>query len=104
MPLPPEYPGPWIVDLILVAPSGAVRTFSMMSISPDCGQPTVEILLPSIQNAGHNPVADGSFMRASMRPYWKVAAEIPCVFRRAEVHVPLAVLMALITRFPFPSW
>ncbi len=26
---------------------------------------------PSIQKAGHEPVAVGSAMRASMRPYWK---------------------------------
>src|SRR5215472_9242505 len=104
MPLFPEYPGPWIVDLILVAPSGAVGTFSMMSISPDCGQPTEEMLLPSIQNAGQSPVANGSFMRASILPYWKLAVGMPLVFRRAEVQVPLAVLIALITRFPFPSW
>ena len=55
----------------------------MMSISPEAGQPTEVMLLPSIQKAGHMPELDGALMRASTRPYLKVAR--PCVVMRAEV-------------------
>ena len=55
----------------------------MMSVSPDAGQPTLEMLLPSIHQPGHVPCVAGSLMRASMRPYFQAC--VPCVFMRAEV-------------------
>ena len=55
----------------------------MMSISPEAGQPTWVMLLPSIQNAGQVPIDEGIAMRASMRPYFQLLR--PCVFMRAEV-------------------
>ena len=62
---------------------GVLPMFSMMSISPHRGQPTVAMLLPSIQKAGQIPWPNGSLMRASMRPYCTVNQS--CVFSRAEV-------------------
>ncbi len=56
----------------------------MMSSSPQAGQPTVPMSLPSIQNAGQMPCVCGSFSRASMRPYWKV--RLPEVFMRDDVY------------------
>jgi hypothetical protein len=47
---------------------GSRPMFSMMSISPQAGQPTPETSLPSIQNAGHMPWPRGIWMRASTRP------------------------------------
>src|SRR5215471_15421573 len=76
-------------------------THSMMSCSPHCGQPTLEIFAPSIQNAGHRPSPTGSFIRASMRPNWNCCR--PWVFMRPEVQFPLESL-ALITRLLLPSW
>ena len=42
-----------------------------MSISPQAGQLTVEILSPSIQRAGHVPPPAGSFALISTLPYLK---------------------------------
>src|SRR5580765_5591461 len=72
-----------------------------MSCSPQVGHETIEILVPSIQKAGHSPLPTVSFIRASMRPYSNCCN--PCVFIRVEVHVPFWFLIARITRFPFPS-
>jgi len=43
--------------------------FSMMSISPQLGQPALAMSPPSIQNAGQMPCPNGRRMRASKRPY-----------------------------------
>jgi hypothetical protein len=72
----------------------------MMSISPQLGQPTLPMLVPSIQNAGHSPFATASFMRASIRPNW--VENLPLVSMRAEVHRPPASRLARITRLPLP--
>jgi MoxR-like ATPase len=56
---------------------------SWMSSSPEAGQPSVAMLLPSIQNAGQKPWASGTRIFASMRPYRML--NIPSDFRRAEV-------------------
>jgi hypothetical protein len=42
-----------------------------MSISPQAGQPTVEILFPNVQIAGHVPTPAGSFALISALPYLK---------------------------------
>ncbi|MNW22030.1 hypothetical protein D3C71_2232810 [compost metagenome] len=55
----------------------------MMSISPESGQPTCGRFAPSAQNAGHAPMNEGSFIRASILPYLKL--RMPWVFIRAEV-------------------
>ena len=57
--------------------------FSMMSISPQVGHPTVPISLPNIQKAGHIPCPYEILMRASKRPY--CCSNLPEVFIRAEV-------------------
>src|SRR6266850_6848980 len=90
---------------------GSRPIFSITSISPHLGQPTLLISLPSIQNAGHIPCPEGILMRASNRPY--ACLKLPTVFMRAELywHRPYqhrflrgrVSLMAVITRFPFPS-
>src|SRR6266404_4916356 len=87
-----------MVDEVLDGPY--CGTDSMTSISPHSGQPEVLMLDPSSQNAGQIPAPMGSFMRASMRPYWRFST--PSVFRRAEVQAPF-VLMAEMTRLPLPS-
>jgi hypothetical protein len=58
--------------------------FSMMSISPQPGQPAVPMSAPSIQNAGQRPCPRGTWMRASTRPW--VKSNLPRVTRRAEVY------------------
>lgn len=68
---------PWTVE-------GSKPTFSMMSISPELGQPTCPMSLPSIQKAGHMPCPRGTLSRASTRPY--VVVNLPAVLRRAEVY------------------
>src|SRR5216684_3533942 len=50
--------------------SGSFPMFSIMSISPQSGQSTVPMLLPSIQKAGHIPCPRGILIRASKRPYF----------------------------------
>jgi hypothetical protein len=47
---------------------GSRPMFSMMSISPHCGQPTLVMLVPSIQNAGQIPWPNGRRMRDSIVP------------------------------------
>jgi hypothetical protein len=47
---------------------GSNPTFSITSISPLLGHPTLPMSLPSIQNAGHRPCPRGTFSRASNRP------------------------------------
>ena len=47
---------------------GSNPTFSMMSISPQAGQPTLSMPAPSIQMAGQVPRPVGSFARTSTRP------------------------------------
>jgi hypothetical protein len=69
-------------------------------ISPQLGQPAVLMLVPSIQNAGHSPLAATSRMRASIRPYW--AWSLPLVCMRVEVQVSAASLRARMTRLPLP--
>ena len=49
--------------------SGSRPTYSIMSISPQPGQPTWPMLLPSAQNAGQSPAPAGTLMRASIRPW-----------------------------------
>src|ERR1035438_4980875 len=61
IPLPPEYPGPCTVPCTV---DGSFPMFSMMSISPQVGQPTEEILSPSIQKAGHSPCPNGILIRS----------------------------------------
>ena len=63
---------------------GSKPTFSMTSISPEFGQPTWPMSLPSIQKAGHMPWPRGIFILASTRPY--VVVNLPAVFSRAEVY------------------
>ncbi len=75
-------------------------THSMMSISPHDGHPTSPMLVPSIQKAGHSPVAGTRRMRASMRPYW--AENLPRVSMRVDVQVPAASRRARMTRLPLP--
>src|SRR4051794_19029452 len=58
--------------------------FSMTSISPQAGQFTVVMLVPSIQRAGQYPRPCGSLARHSMRPYF--FQNSPCVFIRADVY------------------
>ena len=48
--------------------SGSKPTFSMMSISPQVGQPTCVRFVPSIQMAGQEPLPVGIFARTSTRP------------------------------------
>ena len=62
---------------------GSRPMFSMMSISPQAGQPALPMSLPSIQNAGQMPWPYGTLMRASKRPYG--CSNVPCVFSRADV-------------------
>lgn len=62
MPPEPEYPGPCSVPWTV---PGSKPTFSMTSISPLAGQPTLPMSSPSIQNAGHMPCPRGTFIRAS---------------------------------------
>ena len=59
---------PWQVGYIGVTLSGANPTNSMMSISPQLGQPISRILVPIIQLAGHMPRPVGSLARTSIRP------------------------------------
>src|SRR3954452_7699650 len=88
---------------------GSKPTFSMMSISPHCGQPTLPMSEPSIQNAGHMPCPRGSFIRASMCP--EDAVNLPEELSRADVYsqapyqqlFPLFSFLAVITRWPWPS-
>jgi hypothetical protein len=89
---------------------GWLPMFSMMSISPLFGQPTLPMLLPRAQNAGQIPCPPGSWMRASMCPYCCV--NLPAVLSRAEVYVQLPYqqpypagfsLRAVMTRCPLPS-
>src|SRR6266436_5742258 len=87
-----------MVDEVLDGPY--CGTDSMTSISPQRGQPEVLMLDPRSQNAGQIPAPIGSFMRASMRPYWRFS--MLSVFMRVEVQV-LFVLMAEMTRLPLPS-
>ncbi len=68
---------PWTVE-------GSKPTFSITSISPELGQPTEPMSVPSIQNAGHMPCPRGIFIRASTCPY--CALNLPEVFIRAEVY------------------
>src|SRR5712692_6007383 len=77
--------------------------FSMMSISPQPGQPTGAILSPSIQNAGHSPCPRGIWIRASIRP--NCHAPSPWVLRRAEVYAlfPNGSRRASITRMPLAT-
>lgn len=84
--------------------------FSMMSISPLLGQPTLPRSLPSIQKAGQMPWPRGILMRASKRPYAWV--KVLAVFSRAEVywHCPYqqprpasVFFRAVMTRLPWPS-
>src|SRR4051794_10413280 len=51
---------------------GTFPTCSMMSISPQPGQPATGKLAPSSQKAGHNPCVPETLMRASTCPYVKV--------------------------------
>src|SRR5689334_13375666 len=90
---------------------GSRPMFSIMSISPQVGQPTVSMSLPNIQNAGQTPCPRGILIRASKRPYLR--SNFPFVINLAEVywHGPyqqLSVrggrsLTALITSEPEPS-
>src|ERR1039457_3497487 len=50
---------------------------SIRSSSPQAGQLTVVMLLPSIQNEGDIPCDSGSINRASMRPYWTLHSPPP---------------------------
>ena len=63
---------------------GSKPTFSMTSISPLAGQPTLPMSSPSIQNAGHMPWPRGTFIRVSTCPY--VGVNLPEVLSRAEVY------------------
>lgn len=63
---------------------GSKPTFSMTSISPEFGQPTWPMSLPSIQNAGHIPWPRGTLSLASTCPYAWVKR--PAVLSRAEVY------------------
>ncbi len=63
--------------------SGSKPTFSMMSISPQVGQPTWPMFVPSIQMAGHVPLPVGSLARTSTRPYRN--SKRPRVTTRADV-------------------
>jgi hypothetical protein len=47
---------------------GSRPMFSMTSISPQSGQPTVPMSSPSIQNAGHMPWPRDIFRRTSKWP------------------------------------
>src|SRR5687768_2629575 len=104
---PPEYPGPCSVPCTV---DGSRPMFSMMSISPLVGQPTLPMLLPSIQNAGHRPCPRGTRRRASNRPY--ACVNVADVSMRAEVywHEPYQhekpdgfSRRAVMTRLPAPS-
>src|SRR5216683_1606924 len=64
-PSQPEYPGPCTVPCTV---AGSLPKFSMMSISPHCGQPTSSMSWPSIQNAGQIPRLRGSRIRAWNSP------------------------------------
>ena len=55
----------------------------MMSISPQVGQPTWSMFVPSIQMAGQVPLPVGSFARTSTRPYRN--SKRPRVLMLAEV-------------------
>src|SRR5688500_5704311 len=88
-----------------LAVPGLLPRFSMMSSSPQLGQPAVPIFDPSIQNAGHSPLPEGSAIRASIRPYR--ISRLPCVLRRVEVywqvpyhHEPVVVRRAVRVRMP----
>ena len=78
--------------------------FSSTSTSPHFGQPTVPMLAPIIHQAGQVPSCGSSLMRASKVPwYW---LNFPSVLSRALRYAAVpcaAVLVARITRFPFPS-
>src|ERR1043166_9111983 len=68
--------------------AGSRPIFSMMSISPHCGQPAESMFTPSIQKAGQSPWPRGTRIRASKRPYaW---AKSPLVLSRVDVyrHLP----------------
>jgi hypothetical protein len=45
----------------------------MMSISPQAGQLTWSMLVPSVQNAGHEPFPVGIWARISIRPWVQLA-------------------------------
>src|SRR6187402_1197917 len=87
--------------------------YSMMSISPELGQLTDEMLLPSIQKAGQTPwfpALTGRVIPASMRPYWvpkrMVELLLPAVVDSRPVVTPLgapAAARATIARLPLPS-
>eukprot|EP00964_Phaeocystis_antarctica_P063545 scaffold38150_cov65-Phaeocystis_antarctica.AAC.7 len=72
--------------------------FSMMSISPQVGQETSPISLPSVQKAGHVPSTPGTLSRASQRPY--AASTLPCVVSRPEVMRPSLSLRAVMCSIP----
>src|SRR5215472_16754149 len=79
--------------------------FSITSISPHCGQPTLLTSSPSNQNAGQIPFPSGSFIRASKRPY--LCENFPFDLIRPEVyHLAIPSLpvkrsfKAVMTRFP----
>src|SRR5260221_345621 len=78
---------------------GSRPMFSMMSISPHCGQPAEVTSAPIIQNAGHIPWPAGSFMRASMRPY--LTANFDSVLRRAGANVTRAGVRAAVENVPW---
>src|ERR1700732_264604 len=81
----------WMVEMFPPVP-GPLSTCgdqtSMKSSSPQVGQFTVVMLVPSDQKAGHSPwfVVSGSWMLASIRPYVKLSRS--CVFILVESHVP----------------
>src|SRR6185369_5662386 len=82
--------------------NGFCPWISMMSISPHEGQPTVLMLLPSIQNAGQIPCPSGASMRASTHVLMPNDC-LPCVFIRADVYAlpPKFSRRASITSIPF---
>jgi hypothetical protein len=109
IPLAPEYPGPCAVPLLMDALLLNVPKFSMISTSPQFGQPTVPIFSPSIQKAGQMPFPNGSLILASILPYCQLRSAV-CVdapglpvWRRADVYWPEASRIARMTRLPLPS-
>lgn len=53
-----------------------------MSISPQPGHPALEMLAPSVQNAGHMPYPEGTLMLAAIFPYRR--STLPLVWMRPE--------------------
>ena len=72
---------------------------SMISTSPQAGQPSVSRLVPSIQNAGQKPETTGTCIRASTTPNVKLKRF--SVESLAETMAPLPESRALSTRAPF---